>query len=455
MANTHTLLFYDLETTGLNKAFNQIVQFAAIRTDMAFNELERHEIMIKPVQGIIPHPLATITHRTPFDRWEKGEPELTAIQTIHALFNTPGTISLGYNTLSYDDEFLRFCFYRNLLSPYTHQYSNECSRADLYPIAALYSLYHTDTLVWPDNNLKLEQLIACNALTQGKAHTAIADVEACVALAKLFAKQPKTWQYVLGYFNKAMDAQRCQKEAPIALYLHGNVGSKESFQAPVLSLGDHRHYKNQCLWLRLDHTDFCAITLDNFTEHTWVINKKLGEPGFILPYKEKYSRLNEEKKALTEKNILWLSHHSKVLEAIREHYTNARYPDAPGTDVEAALYLKPFPDHTTQKQCQQFHQATLAEKSTMIDRIRVPHLQTLAIRALGRFDASLLSADQLDVFNDYLAHLEEAVDVKGEKRLSKEAAQHEIERIRTEMTLDIEQIHLLEELSNLIVLREV
>lgn len=447
---TYTYLFYDLETTGLNKAFNQIVQFAAIRTDMAFNELERHDIIIKPTLGIVPHPLATITHRTPFDRWHAGEPELSAITSIHAWLNTPGTISLGYNTLSYDDEFLRFCFYRNLLPPYTHQYANQCSRADLYPIAVLYFLYHQDTLRWPDGNLKLEHLIAHNHLTQGKAHTAMADVEACVALAKHFAKQPNTWRYALDYFNKAVDTQRCQKESPIALYLHGSLGMNHHFQIPVLSLGEHRHYKNQCLWLRLDHTDFCHITTDNFKELLWVINKKLGEPGFILPYKEKYSRLNEARAALTEKNILWLSHHPILLEEIRAHYLDYRYPDAPNTDLEAALYLKPFPDQAAQKQCQQFHQAALYAKSAIIERIGTPHLQELAIRALGRFDASLLSIKQQEIFNDYLTHLDDAVDMKGERRFSKEAAWNQIHHIRANMALDPEQIQLLEELSALL-----
>ncbi|MBW1941023.1 MAG: hypothetical protein JRI28_06590, partial [Deltaproteobacteria bacterium] len=42
----NTYLFYDLETTGLNKAFDQILQFAAIRTDMKLKETERCKIMV-------------------------------------------------------------------------------------------------------------------------------------------------------------------------------------------------------------------------------------------------------------------------------------------------------------------------------------------------------------------------------------------------------------------------
>ena len=42
-----TYLFYDLETTGLNKSFDQILQFAAIRTDLNLKELKRYELKIK------------------------------------------------------------------------------------------------------------------------------------------------------------------------------------------------------------------------------------------------------------------------------------------------------------------------------------------------------------------------------------------------------------------------
>ena len=40
-------LFYDLETTGLCESFDQVVRFAAIRTDSDFNEIEQFEIDIK------------------------------------------------------------------------------------------------------------------------------------------------------------------------------------------------------------------------------------------------------------------------------------------------------------------------------------------------------------------------------------------------------------------------
>ena len=51
-----TFLFYDIETTGLNYVFDQVLQFAAIRTDSALKELTRHEIKVKLRPDVICSP---------------------------------------------------------------------------------------------------------------------------------------------------------------------------------------------------------------------------------------------------------------------------------------------------------------------------------------------------------------------------------------------------------------
>lgn len=45
MFSNQTLLFYDLETSGINNSFDQVLQFAAIRTDLDFNEIERFNFL--------------------------------------------------------------------------------------------------------------------------------------------------------------------------------------------------------------------------------------------------------------------------------------------------------------------------------------------------------------------------------------------------------------------------
>ena len=51
-------MFYDTETTGIETAFDQILQFAAIRTDDDLNELGCFNIRCRLLPHIIPSPIA-------------------------------------------------------------------------------------------------------------------------------------------------------------------------------------------------------------------------------------------------------------------------------------------------------------------------------------------------------------------------------------------------------------
>ena len=139
MANYY---FYDLETSGLNKAFDQVLQFAGKRMDLDLDhEIESHFFEANLTKDIIPSPKAILTHGIGIEHNQSMLDEITVAGLIHRQLNQANTISLGYNTLGFDDEFLRFTFYRNLLSPYTHQYANGCRRMDVFPMAIFYYLY--------------------------------------------------------------------------------------------------------------------------------------------------------------------------------------------------------------------------------------------------------------------------------------------------------------------------
>lgn len=290
-----TYLFYDLETSGLSPFFDQIYQFAAIRTDLQLNELARYEYSVKPTRGVVPTPEAMITHRLSLAQLEaEGESEYAVILKIHALLNEPGTISLGYNTLGFDDEFLRFSFYRHLLTPYTHQFANQCRRMDLFPILIFYYLFRSDVLNWPQKegqvSLKLDGLTLANQLAEGQSHHAIVDVEATIALAKILIQDQKMWTYLLDFFVKKQEETRLAKlpwiEIAQVRYAQGvmvdsKFGYARNLQAPVMCLGQHWHYKNQTIWLRLDDERILTGDLTQLTE-LWGVKKRLAEPPFVI-----------------------------------------------------------------------------------------------------------------------------------------------------------------------------
>jgi len=59
-------VFYDTETTGTETAFDQILQFAAIKTDDEFVELDRFDIRCRLLPHVVPSPGALrVTKVTP------------------------------------------------------------------------------------------------------------------------------------------------------------------------------------------------------------------------------------------------------------------------------------------------------------------------------------------------------------------------------------------------------
>ncbi len=455
-----TYLFYDIETTGLSKVFDQILHFAAIRTDMQLNEIERYELKIKLNPDVIPSPDAMIIHRMRLSDIHQGVSEYAAIKQIHQWMNQPNTISLGYNTLKFDDEFLRFSFYRNLLSPYTHQYANNCSRMDIYPMTIMYYLFKNTVVAWPIKDekisLKLEALNQANQFMTDRSHHAMVDVEVTLALARKFLQEDKMWGYLRGYFIKNTDQYRLQRLASdTALMILGKLGSQQFYQSQVLSIGQHYHYTNQFLWLRLDESDFSAATKETLTETTHVIRKKFGEPGFLLPLEERYMRhLDQERIQLANANLKWLHEHADMFQLISNYHRAYKYPVFPETDIDADLYLKDFWTAQEDYFCRAFHAASPTEKSKMLENVESKRLYNLGVRILGRHFPECLDAKQAEDFSRYVqkinAHDDASalIDYKGESRLTPVSSLKKMADMRLQMQLDHEQLQLLDELES-------
>ncbi|MBV53014.1 MAG: exodeoxyribonuclease I [Coxiellaceae bacterium] len=450
-----TYLFYDLETTGINPCFDQVLQFAAIRTDLSLNEIERHEIRIKLNADIMPSPHAMITHRIDWQTMQTGDSEYQAMQRIHQLLNTPGTISVGYNSLGFDDEFLRFSFYRNLLPPYTHQYANQCGRMDILPITTLYYLYKPDIVQWPMiegvRRLKLEGLNACNHWVDGVSHDALVDVEVTIALAKELYREKALWDYAVGFFQKATDSARLHQlstgiandstQYPQGILTSLRCGYAKQLQQPVLGLGQHRHYKNQTLWLALDQTELQQATLDNFTDKTRVIRKKVAEAPIILPTKQRFlDRLDPDRLQVMQANLAWLETQPDLLQTLCDYYLEQTYPIVEHIDCDAALYQIGFPSREEEQLFQQFHQVPPDKKWQVAQRFPNAIRQQQAVRILQRnFNHAFTNTEQDTTFSA------KTQDYRCSKKYTQQDALNDIKSI-DQSTLDDQQRSLLQEL---------
>ncbi len=468
----NSYLFYDLETTGLNRTFDQIIQFAAVRTDGKLKQLEEYNIKIRLRPDVVPSPAAMLTHGIPVADLAGGPCEFEAIATIHRLFNTPGTVTIGYNSLGFDDEFLRFAFYRNLLPPYTHQYANGCFRMDLLAMVVIYWLYNREVLNWPDHegkpSIKLEHINACNQLAGGPAHDALADVRATVELARRLRSAAKVWEYLAGYFDKATDILRMESlpvsfesaagPHTLGLLAASAMGFKNNFQAPILFIGGSNAYKNQTLWLRLDLPELQNVEPETIDENTWVIRKKAGEPGLILPPLDRYwEKISPERREITNANLQWLQDYPDFFQKIIQYHADFRYPVIPDLDVDAALYQTGFWSNADQEVCRAFHTAPVEDKAALINRFKDKGLRQLARRVLFRSFPGNKRAGNYK--SDAAAFMQKVAPPPGEPGMpdfrgqERQTPARALEEIKTRMAagdLDANQKHLLETLSTYI-----
>jgi exodeoxyribonuclease-1 len=263
---THTFLWHDYETFGINTRRARPAQFAAIRTDAELNQVgEPIMLYCQPANDFLPEPQAClVTGITPQECLEKGLPEHQfAAQIEHALA-WPGTIGVGYNTLRFDDEITRFMFWRNLIDPYAREWQNDCGRWDLLDVVRTAYALRPDGIQWPVNaegkaSFKLTDLTAANGLVHASAHDALSDVHATIAVARLIkTTQPKLFDFCFGLHKK--DRVMTELGLPTTLinakpFLHisGMFAPERGCLALMWPLAMHPGNKNELLAWDLAH----------------------------------------------------------------------------------------------------------------------------------------------------------------------------------------------------------
>ncbi|WP_244267491.1 exodeoxyribonuclease I, partial [Sodalis-like endosymbiont of Proechinophthirus fluctus] len=205
-----TFLVHDYETFGKHPSLDRPAQFAGIRTDSQFETIGEPEVFFcRPADDYLPEPEAVlITTITPQQALRDGVSEAEFARRIHQLFSAPGTCILGYNNVRFDDEVSRNLFYRNFYDPYDWSWQQGNSRWDLLDVVRACHALRPDGIEWPLNDeglpsFRLEHLTCANGIEHTKAHDAMADVYATLAMAKLMRKaQPKLFDYLYRHRGK-------------------------------------------------------------------------------------------------------------------------------------------------------------------------------------------------------------------------------------------------------------
>jgi exodeoxyribonuclease-1 len=306
---SHTFLWHDYETFGINPRRDRPAQFAGIRTDAELNEIgEPLMLYCKPASDYLPDPESCLlTGITPQLCLERGVAEHEFAARIEAVLAEPGTIGVGYNTIRFDDEVTRHLFWRNLIDPYAREWQNDCGRWDLLDVVRMAYALRPEGIAWPRKpderfpddpkvtrpSFKLEDLARANGLMHDAAHDALSDVRATIALARLIRQaQPKLFDFALSLHKKDRVATELglptsPQTAQPFLHISGMFPPERGCLAVMWPLATHPTNKNELLaWdLSQDPSELPMLDVATLRQRLFSRSADLPEGVQRLPIK--------------------------------------------------------------------------------------------------------------------------------------------------------------------------
>ncbi len=251
-----TFFWYDYETWGKSPHRDRIVQFGGVRTDEDLEQLGKPiELKCRPGLDCPIGPGAVNVHGImPEEAKEGGVPESEFAERIHAELSREGTCSVAYNGMSFDHEFTRVLFYRNLRDPYEWAWKNGNTCWDTLELMRAAFLLRPDALKnWPKKengrpSFQLEKLAEANLeedLQQRRAHDALRDSIYMLEIAKLVRESaPELWDYALQLRMKENVKKLRERDQPI-LYVVGKIRTERNCSTFLSNLGVRGRNENE------------------------------------------------------------------------------------------------------------------------------------------------------------------------------------------------------------------
>lgn len=341
-----SLFFYDLETSGLSPRSDRIMQFAGQRTDMDLNPIgEPVNILVKMTEDALPSPGAImVTKITPQQTLMDGISEAEFCRYVTEEVFTPETVAVGYNTVRFDDEFMRATFWRNFYDPYEYEWKDGRSRWDMLDVVRLTRALRPEGINWPFTEdgkptNRLELLTKLNGLSHEHAHDALSDVYATIAVAGLIRdKQPDLFNFLFKIRNKneVKKYVNLDDKKPF-VYASGRYSSMFNKTTVAFPLTAGRNGNILVYDLRYDINDVMN------RESAYPVVKEIGlnkcpavAPLSVLDKANGWEKIGLSKETI-EKNLAKLLEHPEFAEKMREEKENtSEFP--PAVEPEGAIY---------------------------------------------------------------------------------------------------------------------
>ncbi len=273
-----SFFFYDLETSGINPREHRVMQFAGQRTDLDLNPIgDPVNLLIKLTPDVVPEPDAImITGITPQSTQGDGVTEAEFLKIFYDEVVIPGTIFTGFNTVRFDDEFMRALHYRNFYDAYEWEWCDDCTRWDLLDVIRMTRALRPNGIEWPFTadgkpTNRLELLTKLNGVVHEHAHDALNDVVASIEVAKLIRKTQKgLYDYLFELRGKKAVMAKIEEFTRASqpfLYTSGRYSTKWLHTTAVFLIGKHANQPCGYVYdLRYDPTVFADMSLDQLAD---------------------------------------------------------------------------------------------------------------------------------------------------------------------------------------------
>ena len=392
-----SFIFYDTETTGTDPVFDQLLQFAAVRTDDDLNVTDKFNTRCRLLPWVVPAPGAMlVTSVTPSMLLDAPLSYFDMMGEIHktmTAWSRGGAVFLGWNSLRFDEGFLRQSFYQTMLPVYLTVTGGN-GRGDVMRMAQFVSICRPGALNLAAGSngkatFRLGPFAEANGVVLDNAHEAMADTMATLAIARLIHQRaPEVWHPMVENSRKAV-VQRLVEDNSI-LVLVDYFGASP-FSSIVTPIGPNASDTAEYAFFDLEFTPGDILTQDEATLaqtlartpkpiRTVRLNAQPGLLPFSLAPREMKQGLlalsdYEARAAEVKASKLFCTRVGKVLAA--------RYAsDQKAEHVEQAIF-DGFPTNADTSRMRKFHAADLARRAEMISEFADPRWKEFAWRFIG------------------------------------------------------------------------
>ena len=389
-----SFVFFDTETTGLKFGFDQILHFAAVRTDANLNEIGRFEVRSRLQPHVLPHPVALRSNGLSISRLtDTNLPSHYAmVEDIQRrLISWSPAVFVGFNSIRFDEEMLRHALFQSLYPAYLTSNHRNC-RADVLTLVMAADSGLLAPLIVPSDAegrriFRLQELTAANGIPHTHAHDALSDVFATIDLCRLVhQRSPELWQRFVRFSNKVTVSDFVEAEDGFMLT---EFYSGQAYHTPAVCVGTDPDQANGRLCLNLNEDVNVLSAMSDLALQTHLTQKPSPVRRFRINAAPTLTAFYDVAEHILETGAVSdiedrarrVKADSRLRERLIAAYTATREPYALSPHIEERIY-NGFPGPADEARIAAFHSARWEERFAIVQDMEDERLRWFGLRLI-------------------------------------------------------------------------